>query len=155
MPAGFAGGFAADGTFRGAVRIDFSLGAAIGTRRGRRFGAVVPAVVGIGLLTFGRAVAEIFFTAIRCINGSIFVAVIGIGLLAFRRTVGVIGLAAEAFICNGSKVATVVSVAGFAFGLTVCIFFLAAISTGGFVCQTVAGVVTALANISRADAYVS
>ena len=87
MPAGFAGGFAADGTFRGAVRIDFSLGAAIGTRRGRRFGAVVPAVVGIGLLTFGRAVAEIFFTTVGRGDSGTDMAVVRISNLTLGRTV--------------------------------------------------------------------
>ena len=148
MPAGFAGGFAADGTFRGAVRIDFSLGAAIGTRRGRRFGAVVPAVVGIGLLTFGRAVAEIFFTAIRCINGSIFVAVIGISHLAFGRTVGVIGLAAVTSFRNGSTVATVIRISFFAFGRTIAKILLTAIRCANG-SAGITGIDTSLADVGR------
>ena len=66
MISGVAFGLTADGTFGGTIGISPALGTAVGTRRSRRFRAVIPAVVSISFFTFGRTVAEILFTAIRC-----------------------------------------------------------------------------------------
>lgn len=106
------------------------------------------AVVGIGLLTFGRAVSEIFFTSIRCINGSIFVAVIGISHLAFGRTVGVIGLAAVTSFRNGSTVATVIRISFFAFGRTIAKILLTAIRCANG-SAGITGIDTSLADVGR------
>lgn len=75
--------------------------------------------------------------------------VIGIGGLAFGGTIGEVGFAAEASYRNGSTVAAVVRITGFAFGRTGSVSFFASIGTGRFVGYKVTGIDTALADVGR------
>ena len=87
MPAGVAFGFAAERAAGGTVGISLALGTAVGAGRSQRLGSIVPAVVGISDLAFGRAVGKGRLAAVRRRYGSTVMTVVRISNLTLGRTV--------------------------------------------------------------------